>query len=419
LIQHQPKEKVAMSATPAPRTRRYDEQRWLLDVAIATVGVEWDQPRLAYTQAPCGAEAAPDFRTVAAQVKRAVDIGPAFEAAAALREAKARQAEAEGHVETAREHYFVAALLWGSAQWPYHENNEPNLRCNERKNACYEAWARQAPHRVERVEIPFGAVTLPAYFHLPPSGPSPFPTAIKISGMDGIKELSVAQYGDKFLERGMAVLAIDGPGQGECCLRDIHTTATNWEEAGRAMVDWLVARPEVDAERLAVTGQSFGSFWATQVAGAEPRLRACAVAAVCHEPGCHTIFNVASPTFKMRYMYMAGYADEAAFDRFAETLTPLPSAERIRCPYLVLAGEEDQLSPIENTYRLVERVQAPKQLVIYQGDRHSIGGSPAAYRGPAPSSLLADWVRDRLDGKPVPSERWYVQNSGQVLKSPL
>src|SRR2546423_13997475 len=87
----------------------------------------------------------------------------------------------------------------------------------------------------------------------------------------------------------------------------------------------------------------------------------------------------------MRYMYMAGYADEAAFDRFAATLTPLPSAERIRCPYLVLAGEEDQLSPIENTYRLVERIQAPKLLGVYQGDRHSIGGRPPAHpRAPPP-----------------------------------
>jgi dienelactone hydrolase len=409
-----------MSGGQAPRTRRFDEQRWLLDIAIATVGIEWDQPRLAYTQAPCGTEAAPDFRAVAAQVKRLADIGPAFETAAALREAKAREAEADGHLETAREHYFVAALLWGSAQWPHHETNAANLRCNERKNACYQAWARYAAHPVERVEIPFGAVTLPAYFHRPPGHDGrPLPTAIRISGMDGMKELSVAQYGDKFLERGMAVLAVDGPGQGECCLRDIHTTATNWEEAGRAIVDWLVARPEVDASRIAVTGQSFGSFWATQVAGADERIRACAVAAVCHEPGCHTLFNVASPTFKMRFMYMAGYTDEAAFDRFAATLTPLPSAERIRCPYLVLAGEEDQLSPLEHTERLVERIRAPKRLVVYQGDRHAIGGAPSAYRGPAPASLLADWVHDRLDGKPFPSERWYVQASGQVVKTPL
>lgn len=166
-------------------------------------------------------------------------------------------------------------------------------------------------------------------------------------------------------------------------------------------------------------GRSFGSFWATQVAGAEPRIRACAVAAVCHEPGCHTLFNVASPTFKIRYMYMAGYTDETAFDHFAQTLTPLPSAERLACPYLVLAGEEDQLSPIEHTERLVAQVRTPKRLVIYQGDRHSIGGAPSAYRGPAPANLMADWVRDTLAGKSFPSERWYVQASGQVIKTPL
>ena len=36
---------------------------------------------------------------------------------------------------------------------------------------------------------------------------------------------------------------------------------------------------------------------------------------VCHEPGCHTIFEEASPTFKKRFMYMSGITDEAEFDK--------------------------------------------------------------------------------------------------------
>ncbi len=64
-------------------------------------------------------------------------------------------------------------------------------------------------------------------------------------------------------------------------------------------------------------------------------------------------------------------------------------------------------------------MRAPKRLVVYQGNCHSIGGAPSAYRGPAPAPLIAEWVRDCLDGKAFPSECWYVQASGQVVKTPL
>jgi len=31
------------------RMKRWQEQRWILDSVIRTVGIEWDQPRIAYT----------------------------------------------------------------------------------------------------------------------------------------------------------------------------------------------------------------------------------------------------------------------------------------------------------------------------------------------------------------------------------
>ncbi len=96
---------------------------------------------------------------------------------------------------------------------------------------------------------------------------------------------------------------------------------------------------------------------------ADDRLKAGVFRSVCHEPGMNTLFNVASPTFKLRYMYMAGYTDEAEFDKFTQTLSLKGVGAKIKCPYLVLAGEDDQLSPIEYTYDLFETVSAPKQLL--------------------------------------------------------
>ena len=43
------------------------------------------------------------------------------------------------------------------------------------------------------------------------------PAIVLIPGMDSFKEGGVALYGDRWLNRGMAVLAIEGPGQFGVC----------------------------------------------------------------------------------------------------------------------------------------------------------------------------------------------------------
>jgi dienelactone hydrolase len=403
-----------------PQVRRFNAQRWLLDNVIRANGIDWDQPRSLYLNAPCGIEANADFAGVRERVKKMADIGPTFAAVARRREAKAKAAQAAGHAVTARDNYFMAAIHWGAAQWPYDENDETNIALNEKKRECYAAYAGLADHRVEAVWIPFRGKAIPAWFHLPPGYQGGrVPVVISIPGMDSFKEMAVALYGDRWLNRGMAVLAIDGPGQYEAPMLGIYFSTDAWAETGPAVADWLAARPEIDAGRIGVTGTSFGSFFGTVLTAHEPRVRACAVMSVCHEPGCHTIFQEASPTFKKRFMYMSGIVDEDEFDKFRETITWEGHADKIRVPYLCVAGEAEELSPLEHSERLVAALNGPKQMVIYQESRHSVGNVPAANLGPFPPILAADWMADRLAGKPFASEKWYVTSSGQIEKTPL
>ncbi len=173
--------------------------------------------------------------------------------------------------------------------------------------------------------------------------------------MDSFKELSVALYGDRWLNRGIAVLALDGPGQYESPVLGIHVSVPNWTATGPAVMEWLSARPEVDLGRVGVSGGSFGSLFSTLMVAHEPRFAACAVYAPCLEPGCHTIFEEASPTFKQRFMYMSNFSDEAAFDEFRKSLSWEGHAERIRIPYLCVTGESDELSPLAFTETHVPR----------------------------------------------------------------
>ncbi|MFL5029281.1 MAG: alpha/beta hydrolase family protein [Xanthobacteraceae bacterium] len=411
---------VAELAHRGPLTRRWVEQRWVLDNIIQANGIDWDQPRSVYWNVPCGIAASADFAAIRQRVKKYADCSPAFEAVARRREATARAAEEARELVTARENYFMAAIHWGAAQWPIDENNEQNLAYNKKKRECFTAYARLADHRVEPVWIPLDGKALPAWFHLPPgySG-GRIPVVVFVPGMDSFKEASVWMYGDPYLSRGFAVLAMEGPGQYECPTLGIYMSMDGWEATGKACMDWLSQRAEVDPERVAISGRSFGSFAGTIAASAEPRYSACAVSATCHEPGWHTIFQEASPTFKMRFMYMANYTDEAKFDEFRRTLTWEGRAEKIRMPYLCAAGEFDELSPLENTERLLKALQGPKRFVVYQESRHATAGVASTNLGPYLPAMVADWIAARFRGEPFPSERWFVDATGRVTKTAL
>jgi len=404
-----------------PLTKRWTGQRWLLDNTIRSVGMDWDQPRSVYLSAPCGPQSGADFALVRSRIQKYADAAPAFEAVAKRREAVAKAAADAGDKVTARENYFMAAVHWGAAQWPIDEDNAQNQAYNARKRECFGAYARLAEHRVEEAWIPMAdGKRLPAWFHLPPrySG-GKIPVVISVPGMDSFKEMGVSMYGDRWLERGIAVLAVDGPGQYEAPLLGLFFSMPAWQAAGKACCDWLAARPEIDAGKIGISGNSFGSFFSTIAAAYEPRVRAVAVSAVCHEPGFHTIFEEASPTFKMRFMFMSGFTDEAKFDEFRKGMTWEGHAERVRVPYLCMAGEHDELSPLEHTERLMKALKGPKRWVVYQDSRHSVGGVPSTNLGPFPPAHVADWMAASLAGKTFPSEKWFVTAGGQVVKTPL
>jgi dipeptidyl aminopeptidase/acylaminoacyl peptidase len=278
-----------------------------------------------------------------------------------------------------------------------------------------------ADHHVEWAEIPYRGKTLPALFHLPPgfARGSKLPVVVLVPGMDGYKEKYISLYADAWMQRGVAALIVEGPGYWEAPLRGLYVDVPGWAETGKEVMRWLTARPEIDADKVAMTGSSFGSFFSAIMMSDEPRYRACAITGTCYEPGGYTIFESASPTFKHRFMFMAGITDEAEFDAFRKSLDWHGYAEKIKAPYLVAAGESDELCPLEYSAQFVKALGGPKQFVIYQDARHGIGGAPSASNGPEPRTFQAEWIMARLAGVPLASERWYVEASGKVTKSAL
>lgn len=125
------------------------------------------------------------------------------------------------------------------------------------------------------VEIPSPDGPLPGYFFRASEGGAPRGTVILTNGYDGTAEELYFASGAALLERGYHVLTYDGPGQGAMILDRGVPFRPDWEAVVTPIVDWLLARDEVDPSRIALSGESFGGYLAPRAASAERRLAAC------------------------------------------------------------------------------------------------------------------------------------------------
>jgi Esterase FrsA-like len=132
----------------------------------------------------------------------------------------------------------------------------------------------------QQVQIPYGESWLPGYFLACDTWPYPRPTVIINNGSDA-QNIDLYVYGGAAaLERGYNALIFEGPGQGSMLFEREIPYRPDWQNVITPIVDWLIARPDVDANRIALTGWSMCGCSVIQAAAYEHRL-----AAVVADPG--------------------------------------------------------------------------------------------------------------------------------------
>lgn len=366
-----------------PTERRRDNQQWLLDWLVKTTGRVQNF--------------ANDERTVPPEVKSYRMIPRVLYKQARHYEEIARAAEAAGHTDTARQVYWQASGVYREAQHAiFEDDNEEKIFLHAKHLEMYEKVVEYAETPVERVEIPWEGVSIQGRFHLLRDRRRA-PAVLFIPGMDMTKETFPNPLANPFARRGMHVLAIDGPGQGISNLRKIRVTDDNYERAASAAIDWLVQRPEVDADQIVIAGSSFGSHWGPRTAAIDRRVKALATNHAVVGPKT-AIFEEASPRFKQMFMYMAGIHDEAEFDRMAERMTTAGYAAKIACPTLLVTGEYDPLCHLEAAVEFFEELAGPKELWVFENEFHRVT-EREGIAGLNIYPFMADWLRDALDGK--------------------
>ncbi len=370
---------------------RRSGQKWIFDSFVGMVGMNaifpdgymgWLENGLKIT----------DYRVTMARVRSGDMLGKSWRKTAEQLESMAQEASIRGHRETAGELYHRAALCYGKAFWA-----EKRPAGHAKVKECYDLAAQTAAHVVERVDVPFDPVSIPAILHEPSHATGPLPCVIFVPGMDMIKEDFPNLHHNVFTRRGLAVISIDGPGQGESLARGLHVTLDNYQRAVSAVVDYLEGRSEIDARRIGIMGMSMGSYWAPSSAAQDSRIKCCVAALGCFLSK-ETIFEKAPPGFKVNYMIMSGIHDEDAFDQMAQQMTLSRYADRIRCPVLLLHGEFDQLCSLDDARMLMSLLYCPRELWIFENEFHAIGRWRAEM-----VSWAADWLRDVLNGRYDPA----------------
>jgi alpha-beta hydrolase superfamily lysophospholipase len=327
-----------------------------------------------------------DLQRLVARIERWDDWCRIWCAEAGRHENLALEAAKRNRNVTASESNLRASIYYHYAKHLFAHDPEQYLAAHQRMLTCYQRGAADADPPVERITIPFDGATMVGNLRVPADLPRP-PVAILLPGLDACKE-ELHAWSEAFVRRGMATLAIDGPGQGETAFRLPITN--RWGAVIGAVIDQLESRSEVDGSNVAVVGQSLGALYAPLAAADEPRIKACVSNCGPFDFGAvlPTMPQASQETFRVRsYAKTVGEARD-----IARGLTLEGVAQRIKCPLLVVFGAGDKLISVNEGERLARASSGPTELVVFEEGNHVCFNISYKFR-----PLTADWTAERLN----------------------
>jgi 2,6-dihydroxypseudooxynicotine hydrolase len=314
------------------------------------------------------------------------DWGPEWEATARVHEEMGEQAEDEGRRISAVGSFLTAARCYHLSYFLSVDDAEAHAHGLAKMVECHDRVLPYMEPPVEKITIPFPEADLVGLLSLPPKG-GPAPLVILLPGLDSTKETRHGGRGP-LLRRGLAVLSLDGPGQGEMSTK--LPIRHDYEVAVSAAIDALEGRDDVDTSRVGLIGASLGGYYACRAAAFEPRVGA-AVANCGPYDWVDCWDELPQVTRGAFRQYSWSSSDEEAREK-AKALDLTGVAGKITQPLVVVHGMLDPLIGVEHARRIAE--EAPNATLITV-DEATHGVSNLGYRY---EPWVNDWMAGRLDG---------------------
>jgi esterase FrsA len=262
--------------------------------------------------------------------------------------------------------YIRAWRLYSFGRWPI-PASPGKQRSYERAIAAFLAHARFWDPPLEIVRIPFEGKEIICYLRLPKNANGPVPLVLAVNGLDSRKE-DLAESFSAILPFGVGYLAVDGPGTGQNPIK----VSKNADRVLSRVLDYVATRPEIDKNRVAMHGVSWGAYWATKMAIVEhARLRGASAQSPPIDKFFQKDFLMNDLIGNREYLFdqvpalMAIFDNVHTVDEMAEVLPKISLVKqgllgKPMSPMLILAGVNDTQVPIDDIYLLLDKGDVPK-----------------------------------------------------------
>jgi dipeptidyl aminopeptidase/acylaminoacyl peptidase len=325
-----------------------------------------------------------DFQATMARITAWDDWCREWGRTAQYYERLAEAADESGQQLTAGEAWRRAALCWHWGKFVFVDDLDQQRAAHDRTVACFRRGAATLSPSAQPVRIPYQNTTLAAYLRIPGTSQRP-PVVIMMPGLDSVKEELQATAG-YMLARGLAIIAIDGPGQGEAEYELPIEPA--YERVATAVADYLAGRDDIDPARIGGFGVSLGGYYAARAAAYEPRIKAAVSLAGPYQWSLD--WGILPPQTRATFQRRSGATTEAEARENLSALTLEHAAARITIPLLVAAGGRDRLVPTYHAERLAR--EAPgAELMLDPDGSHGLTNHAFESR-----SKMADWLAAHL-----------------------
>ena len=278
-------------------------------------------------------------------------------------ERRAEESLASGARLTAAADFARASLYYHYGQNILVDDLKKKKAVHDRKVAAFKRAAPLFDPPLERVEIPFAGIKMAGYLRLPYGVKSP-PCVVLLGGLDTTKE-DYLTVNDLMLQRGLATLAFDGPGQGETQFEMLWRK--DFGDAVHAVFDYLEKRPEIDSNRMGIIGRSTGGHYSALAAATDKRVKAAVIwGAMYHLRNIEEI----PPHVLKCFMFVSGSKTPADARKFFECINLEGYAEKITCPIQIVHGGRDVVTPMDNATRLMNEAKGEVETLIWDDSMH-------------------------------------------------
>ena len=219
---------------------------------------------------------------------------------------------------------------------------------------------------------------IPAWFYRPrqPRGERTPAIVIVHGGPEGQTQPFFTFLVQYYIASGFAVLAPNvrgstGYGKAYGHLDDVRLRMDSVADVAYG-AHWLKARPDIDGNRIAVTGGSYGGFVVLASLTTYPDLWAAGVDIV----GISNFVTFLENTSAYRRAHREAEYGSLAHDReFLESIAPINHLDQIRAPLLVIHGANDPRVPLSEAQQLEAALRergVPVELLVFDDEGHGI-----------------------------------------------